>query len=343
MKKLRRIRSSIVGPVTLFVISLVLMVALLVLWNVVLAVDYQHIRDLATRAEEEGSAFHWTFIALGSALFAAVISLLSILGAQLFGEIRYSQRLGGFVATFTHELNSPLASIKLFAQTLSRSEMPREEQLRFLDLILADVDRLGSQISNVLRAAQVDRPDGLQLVPEVVDLYAYLVDFAATRQAAVERLEGDIRIGMADGPAAMGRPSVQVDKLVFRQALDNLIDNSIKYRRPGEPVRIELAIDTKAGGWVGVEVRDNGRGIEPEHLGRVFDRFSRLEERTDAVRKQGTGLGLWIVHAIVDSHGGHVEAHSEGPNRGTTMRMELPEVPPAVEPAGSRSVEGATT
>lgn len=325
---------------TLFVISLVLMVALLVLWNVVLAVDYQYIRQLAERAEEAGEAFHWTFIALGSVLFVAVISLLSILGAQLFGEIRFSQRLGGFVATFTHELNSPLASIKLFAQTLRKSELPREEQLRFLDLILADVDRLGVQISNVLCAAQVDSPHGLRLVTECVDLHAYLVEFAAARGAAAERLENEVTIVLSDGPAATGRPSVQIDRLVFRQALDNLVDNAIKYRRSGQPARIELAITPASVGWVGLEVRDDGRGIEVEHLERVFDRFSRLEEPRDAARKQGTGLGLWIVHAIVDSHGGHVEALSEGPGKGTTVRIELPEVPLLPEAPSQRTREG---
>ena len=195
----------------------------------------------------------------------------------------------------------------------------------------------------MLRAAQVDRSDGLQIVTEVVDLHAYLLEFAAARQAAVERLEGNIRIEMADGPAATGRPSVQIDKLVFRQALDNLIDNSIKYGRPGEPVRIELALDTKAAGWVGLEVRDNGRGIASENLGRVFHRFSRLEEPSGAVRKQGTGLGLWIVHAIVDTHGGHVEAYSAGVGKGSTVRLELPEVPPLAEVAASSPVEEVAT
>lgn len=328
--QLRRIRSSLRGPVTLFVVCLVLMLALLVLWNVVLAVDYAHIKELATRAEEETGTFHWTFIALGSAFFVAVISLLSILGAQLFIEIRLTQRLSDFIATFTHELNSPLASIKLFAQTMRRSELPRAERERFLDLIVADVERLRGQISNVLRAAAVDSPVGLKLVREPVDLHAYLLEFVAARHAAAERLPGEVSVTLSDGPAATGRPTVDLDKQIFRHALDNLVDNSIKYAQRGEPLRVELAICDAPVGWVGLEVRDTGRGIQPENLKHVFDRFSRLDQRGEA-RTQGTGLGLWVVHAVVDAHGGHVEALSDGPGKGTTIRIELPETPATQE------------
>ncbi len=323
------------------------MVALLVLWNVVLAVDYQHIRELAQRAsaEEEGGGFHWTFIAAGSAIFVAVISLLSILGAQLFIEIRLTQRLADFIATFTHELNSPLASIKLFAQTLRRSELSRDEQERFLDLILADVDRLRGQISNVLRAAQADRPVGLKLAAEPVDLHEYLLAFAKACQVAAERLPGEVTIQLADGPAATGRPRVVLDSQLFRHALDNLVDNAIKYARPGEPQCIEIAITPAPVGWVAFEIRDTGRGIHKDDLVAIFDRFRRIEQRPGESRTQGTGLGLWVVHAVVDAHGGRVEALSDGLDKGATIRVELPESVPAIggSQAESEAAQGAET
>jgi two-component system, OmpR family, sensor histidine kinase SenX3 len=306
------------------------MVALLVLWNVVLAVDYQHIRELAQRAsaEAEGRGFQWTFIASGSAIFVAVICLLSILGAQLFIEIRLTQRLADFIATFTHELNSPLASIKLFTQTLRRSELSRDEQERFLDLILADVDRLRGQISNVLRAAQADRPVGLKLAADVVDLHEYLLAFTKARQAAAERLPGDVTVELADGPGATGRPRVNLDSQLFRHALDNLVDNAIKYARQGEAQRVEIAIAPAPVGWVAFEVRDTGRGIHKDDLVAIFDRFRRIEQRPGESRTQGTGLGLWVVHAVVDAHGGQVEAQSDGLDKGATIRVELPEAAP---------------
>ena len=317
---LRQIR-SLRGPVILFVIALVLVVALLVLWNVVLAVDYQRIKELAREAESQGGAFHWTFIALGSALFVMTIILLSVLGAQLISEIKQSQRLAAFIATFTHELNSPLASIKLFTQTLRKPGLKQEEQERFLDLILSDVERLRAQISNVLRAAQVDGPVGLRTNPEVTDLNVWLEDYVAARRLGLERTGGDVRLAFAAGPPA----SVFLDRALFRQVIDNLLDNSVKYARPdagGVSVQVVVCQGSRLE-TVAVEVRDDGCGVHEQDLERIFERFGRAE-RGQPARCQGTGLGLWVVRTLVEAQGGEVWAASPGLGQGTTIRVELP-------------------
>lgn len=337
MKKAWQLRQSrsLRGPVSLFVVALVLVVALLVLWNVVLAVDYQRIRELAREAEQQGGGFHWTFIALGSALFVTTIVLLSVLGAQLISEIRASQRMASFIATFTHELNSPLASIKLFAQTLRKSGLKPEEQERFLDLILTDVERLRGQISNVLRTAQVDAPIGLQTAPEPTDLNAWLDDLVTARRQGFERTEGGVRLRFAPGPPAL----VRLDRTLFRQVVDNLLDNAVKYARPrAGGVAVEVVVcagsheDT-----VAVEVRDDGCGVHEQDLERIFERYGRAE-RGQPTRCQGTGLGLWVVRTLVEAHGGEVWATSPGPERGTTVRVELPAL---VVPAAARAPEEA--
>src|SRR5439155_15798552 len=106
--------------------------------NVVLVNDYRQIRELAERAPQ-GAAFHWTVLALGSFLFLSVVVLLSILASQLFSEIRWNERQQNFIASVSHELNSPLSSIKLYARTL-RGEVTPDDRARFLQVILADVD-----------------------------------------------------------------------------------------------------------------------------------------------------------------------------------------------------------
>ncbi len=310
--------------------GLVLVVALLILWNVVLTVDYQRIRELTAQAEETGAGFHWTFLALGTVCFITIIVLFSILGAQLFIQIRYNQRLASFVATFTHELNSPLASIKLFAQTLRRPDLSAADRERFLSMILTDVERLRAQLSNVLRTAQVDSPHGLQIAPEPTDLREYLEAFVAERRVVAERTDAGAELSLTDGFS----PWVSVDRHVMRQALDNLVDNALKYRRPEAPVRVGLALEeTELRGEpaVALEVRDDGCGIEKEALRRVFDRFQRGQalDGEGARRSQaGTGLGLWIVAAIVDAHQGQVEARSAGAGKGTTIRIVLPQASP---------------
>ncbi|MEO1088783.1 MAG: histidine kinase dimerization/phospho-acceptor domain-containing protein, partial [Acidobacteriota bacterium] len=128
---------SLKGPVILFVIVLVLMLTLAVLWSAVLVHDYQLLRNVAGEAP-----FHWTFIALGSLLFVTIIVLSSILSAQLFAQIRWRQRQSNFISSVSHELNSPLSSIRLFAQTLRQPDLALEDRLRFVSKIVTDVDRL---------------------------------------------------------------------------------------------------------------------------------------------------------------------------------------------------------
>lgn len=315
---LRQIR-SVKGPAALFVVSLVCVVALLVLWNVGLGISYRRLKELAT-ADQAGGAFHWTFIGVGSGLFVTTIALLSVLGGQLISEIRQSQRTATFIATFTHELNSPLASIKLFAQTLRRGGLEPAQHDRFLSLILEDVERLRGRISNVLRAAQLDSPLGLETALEEVELNAWLEDHFAARRLGLERV-GAARLDVEPGAPAL----VVVDKALLRQALDNLLDNAIKYARPdqgGARVRVVVLPGSRPE-HVAIEVRDEGVGIHAGDLERIFERFKRAEQGPQT-RCQGTGLGLWVVRTIVEALDGEVWATSPGPDKGTTIRIELP-------------------
>lgn len=314
-------------PATLFVIALILVVALTILWNVVLSRDYLRIQALAARAAaEEGGAFHWTFIAIGSVFFIAIISLLSVLGAQLFGEIRMNQRQSAFIATVTHELNSPLASIKLYAQTLKNPGLAPEERARFLDTLLADVERLRALIANVLRAAQVDS-EKVTLLVERVELREHLAAYVAEVRAAIEKRAPGSRIALReDGPS----PEVDLDAPLFRHVLDNLVDNALKYAKAGR-ASIEVAIVPAppprlpvVPPRVAIEFRDDGIGIPRSELARIFERFGRIEDGDPARSRQGTGIGLSIAKALVELHRGAIAAHSEGPGRGATIRIELP-------------------
>jgi signal transduction histidine kinase len=311
----QRLRRSITLPVILFTIVLVAVVTLTVLWHVVLFKDWAQIRELAQQAQAGGQSFHWALLALGSALFIAVVVLLSILASQLFSEIRWNDRQQNFIASVSHELNSPLSSIKLFAQTL-RKPVSEEERKKFLEFILSDVDRLAQLIGNILRAAQIEE---LPARLEPVALGRYLEAYAAEIDSLFARRErGDtLRLEKI-------APEVQValDRALFRQVLDNLVDNATKYCRGGR-VALDVSVRTSRSGWVLLDVRDDGLGLPPNELNRIFDRFYRIEGDSQRSRK-GTGLGLFIVRSIVDAHGGSIHATSEGPGRGSTFTIELP-------------------
>ncbi len=302
------------GPITLFIIVMVLTVTLGVLWNVVLVHDYQKLRELAVQS----GAFHGTFVALGSALFLTIIVLSSILGAQLIGHIRWSQRQSNFIASVSHELNSPLSSIKLFAQTLRQPELAIEDRRNFAEKILFDVERLSRLITNILRAAEVDnRGEELLVLPREVELRAYLQDYLKDAEALHK--EDDLRLTLAGDSEAW----VDLDRMMFRQVLDNLIDNAVRYRGPTPP-RVEIHV---LGGepWVRLSVTDHGVGVPASELPKLFDRFFRVEKAGGApAARRGTGIGLYVVRSIVAAHGGKVSASSAGPGEGTTIRITLP-------------------
>lgn len=304
----RRVRRnvSIWRPAILFALVLVFAVVLTVLWNVVLVQDYRALRE----AVGEG-AFHGVYIALGSTLFVAIIVLASILGVQLLTSLRWSQRQSNFVASVGHELNGPLTSIKLFAQTLQREGVADADRQRFVTRILDDADRLSRLIANILRAAEVDNRGAVVAVePTEVDFAAYLRDYVADA-ALVHAGRIELTLDVAN------EAWVEIDPVMFRQVLDNLVDNAIRYR--GErPARLEFRLGRRAG-EVELEAADEGIGIPPARLPRIFDRFYRVGEGG-----AGLGIGLSVVRAIVRSHGGTIGARSPGPGQGTVVWVRLP-------------------
>jgi signal transduction histidine kinase len=307
-KRLRKF--SLRVPVTLFVIVLVCALTLTALWNVILVEDYQTIREAtADRAE-----FHWAYIALGSLLFLAVIVLSTILSVRLIRHVRWSQRQSGFVASVSHELNSPLTSIKLFAQTLRQESLTAADRASFVGKILFDVERLKRIIANILRAAEVDnRGAALPVALQTVDLRSYLEDYLEDARAVHgEKLA-----------AALTAEDVflEIDPMMFRQVLDNIVDNAVRYRGTG---RAEISCRLhRRNGHAELDITDRGVGIAPDRLGRIFERFGGSDNPASGNRR-GMGIGLFIVRSIVHGHGGTVSAASEGPGRGTRIVIALP-------------------
>ncbi|MEM7263300.1 MAG: ATP-binding protein [Planctomycetota bacterium] len=311
MPELRR-RFSIRGPIALVVVVLVLIVTLTVLWNVTLVHDYQQLKELAV---QESIAFHGTMIAIGSVLFISIIVLSCILAVQLVHNVRWAQRQSEFIASVSHELNSPLASIKLFAQTLRQDDIPPEVRADFVQKILIDVERLGHQVSNILRTAELDHGhEDPRLALELVELRSAIEPMVEHVLAvAGDRLAVTIE---SEGPIW-----VKIDDLAFRQVIDNLLENSVRYRG-GERANVEITLRRQRDRAV-ITVNDDGVGLPPLEAEKIFDRFYRVE--SDIGRpKRGMGIGLHVVRSILAAHLGSVHAHSPGMGLGLTITMSLP-------------------
>ena len=297
----------------LFALVLVCAIVLTVLWNVVLVEDYNTINALVG-----GHApLHTAYIVVGSFLLLAIIVLSTTLSVELFASLRWTQRQSNFLASVSHELKSPLASIRLFAQTLSQPNLSDEDRDRFAGKILIDADRLNHIIANILFAAEADRrKDALTVAPGELNFLEYLRGYVEeARTIYADKLEIEL-VGE--------EVFVEIDPIMFRQVLDNLVDNAIRYRGK-HAAHVELRL-VAVGPWTELQVVDRGIGIPPERLENIFERFYQIEEGRPPTGRLGMGIGLNVVRSIVKSHKGTVGARSEGRDTGTTVWIRLPTI-----------------
>jgi signal transduction histidine kinase len=256
---------------------------------------------------------------LGVIFFALLIAGMIVNTSFLVREIRRNEQHDSFINAVTHELKTPIASIRLYLQTLQHRDVDEAQRREFYRLMLDDTDRLMGTVDQVLKAGEAGHKRQDRRIPvDFSGLVRECVEVArASHHLAPESLRYEQSVN--HGPAA----GVLGDSEELRAAVSNLLDNAVKYS--GERVEILVRLDTPDEKRVTVSVRDRGVGIKAEELKRIFKRFYRVSNRSLSHVK-GTGLGLFIVRAIARKHGGRVFAESEGEGRGTTMVLELPRV-----------------
>lgn len=257
--------------------------------------------------------------------FGIIFSLVILAGVVLntiflVREVRRSEQHDAFINAVTHELKTPVASIRLYLETLQRRDLDPERRQEFYRVMLQESDRLVRLVEQVLQAAQVPRRRLLHKEP--VDLRGLAQECLSVARAQHRIPPAALRfedlLPPADSATVLGDPQE------LKTAVLNLIDNAIKYSGPGVDVTVQLA--SVEGGRVALRVRDRGIGISPAELKRVFRRFYRIPGAV-ALRVKGTGLGLFIVSSVARKHGGRVFAESEGPGRGSTFTLQLPLTP----------------
>jgi two-component system sensor histidine kinase SenX3 len=262
-------------------------------------------------------------LALGLILFPLVIAGLVLNTIFLVREVRRTEQHDAFINAVTHELKTPVASIRLYLETLERRELPQEKRREFYRVMIDDSDRLLQLIEQVLQAGRTSARAVVlhQVRVDLRDTVRECLDLARMRHhLEPEALSYSDRLGNPRQATVLGDP----DEL--KAALSNLVDNAIKYSNNGVHVDVELTpVDERR---VAIRVTDQGIGISPGELKRIFRRFYRIPEAV-AMRIKGTGLGLFIVSSIARKHGGRVFAESSGPGRGSTFTLQLPVAPPA--------------
>lgn len=263
-------------------------------------------------------AFHWRSVAavvLGIVLFGILIAVLTLNTIFLVREIRRSEQHDSFINAVTHELKTPITSIKLYLETLQSRPVEDEQRREFYGVMLEDVGRLLGTVEQVLKAGQVVQSRPLRrLRVDVREVLTECVELARRRHYLPD---GQMRL---ESFAGTDSPRVLGDAEELRIAFSNILDNAVKYSTRTVDIRAELL---QEGGDLLVRVSDHGVGIPPAELKRIFRRFYRVPLRS-AMNIKGTGLGLFLVKSIARRHGGDAFAYSDGLGKGATITIRLP-------------------
>lgn len=301
-----------------------LSIALLVGWILVIVQNISITEQVAQNA--------W-LLALGSASFLVIMTVLVLFSIFLVREIRMVNRQTRFIDSVTHEFKSPLASLKLCLGTLDREDLAADQRLGVRRMMVDDVERLSLLIDDVLEANRLSHARDVHSLQEVP-----LADLVETCAAGIRRYykqgPGAIRVNVPRDLILL------TDRAVLEIVIKNLLDNAVKYSL-GLERPVEVTVDARSDGrHLHLKVRDRGVGIPTKHLKRVFERFYRVPDETVRAR-HGTGLGLYVVALLVRLLGGKLRAHSDGIGSGAVLEVRFPERKRKAARASSRAVEGS--
>lgn len=299
-------RRSFLPRITVGVILMLLVLALAVGWQVMLW--------SGLGSEGEGfSTREALFLIFGTIFFVLVMIGLVGLFTWLLQEMGYNRRQRDFLDAVTHEMKTPIASFRLYLDTLLKHDPEPAKRIEFLEIMSDDLDRLDRTVEHVLAAARAEERGRSQLRGRV-DLRDLLSECVGELRQR-HHLDEEAVFVVGQGTAAVRGDAAELN-LVFR----NLLENAVKYS--DDPVEIRIGIDATRDGRVRIEIADRGVGIPPRELRKIFRRFYRVGrdvQRTVA----GLGLGLFVVRSLVQRQGGRVVAQSEGAGTGSRFVVTL--------------------
>jgi two-component system, OmpR family, sensor histidine kinase SenX3 len=271
---------------------------------------------------------------IGVPFFLLLIAGVILNTIFLVREVRRNERHDSFLNAVTHELKTPVASIRLYLETLQSREVPEAKRREFYGIMLADSERLLATVEQVLKAGEIGQRTGNQVrLPMAFDEVV-----RDSIRSALQRYHLDQSAITLTTPEHVPELSVRGNPDDLHTAVLNILDNAIKYSPQPPQIQVRLSLEGEA--WIMLSVTDQGLGIAPAHLKRIFRRFYRVPAR-NVLKVKGTGLGLFLVRTIARQHGGDASAESPGEGHGATILLQLPraltpEAKPAETPAWAR-------
>jgi len=284
-------------PVALNVVLMSLNVVLMVVWIVLLA-QYKS----------------WATLTVGTIAFSVILVGLVFYLVLTIKEIRLNQRQSNFVDSVTHELKSPIASLRLYLETLQMRKLDENRRTEFYDVMETELTRLDQLINQLLEVGRLDAI-GQESKPEDIELETLLKKCAESacthHKCAIEDVfHFDIQPAIINGR-----------RLVLEMIFRNLLDNAVKYA--AETPQVVVQVEVKTRGRVITRISDNGDGVEPDIRKKIFRMFYRAGSELERTQT-GTGLGLYIVRTLTHLLKGHVSVHDKPDGQGSIFEVELP-------------------
>jgi signal transduction histidine kinase len=257
-------------------------------------------------------------LVLGIIFFGLIIAGLIVYTVFLVREIHKNEQQDSFLNAVTHELKTPIASIRLYLETLESRQLSEAQRREFYRIMLEDTDRLTGTVEQVLKAGEARHASNKKNWQEV-DFSGIVLETVELTRVRHHLPPDELRFGVQPQEKLLMKGNPQE----LRTAVFNLVENAVKYSSKQKDIVVDVLtpdIDTLV-----LQIRDHGVGIPHSELKRIFKRFYRVSNSASG-RVKGTGLGLFIVRSIARRHGGEAFAQSEGSGRGSTFTLRLPRV-----------------
>jgi signal transduction histidine kinase len=302
-------------PIMVFIGIQVAWIVLMAIWinwylqnNLAIKEFAQEIRPDLFTAE-----IQWLILFEGCFLMLLILAGVYVIFVYWNKQNRLNQMQSNFVASVSHELKSPLASIQLYLETLKYQNISKEEEKDFVETMLSDTQRLSELIDNILQSSKAD-PKSMALQFQPVNLGTFLGEVIKGHKRQLEEKKCLVDLKLEDSPI------MNLDQKALRMVFNNLISNAIRYSPVGSSLNIYLHKNAKY--WE-VGFKDQGFGFEKKDIKKVFRKFYRVQNE-DTQNIEGAGLGLFISSEIVKNHKGRLKVSSPGRGRGSIFSVLLP-------------------
>lgn len=304
---------SLINPLFAFIGIQLAWIILVAGWLYWVLGSHRKLRALAEKYSPEllTGGPDWVILAEGLLLLVAI--LIGVYVIFLFwsrqAALLREQKL--FISQVTHELKSPLASLQLHLETIRRHQPPPERMAAFLETMMGDAARLNGLIDNLLSASRVEQ-ENWELHRQNTNFSAFVERYFRSRQFTLPRA-GKLTLEIEPKLHAM------IDRDAMETVFRNLLENAILYSDGPPDITVRLHGEE---GHCHLDIADRGRGIEARDQRKIFNMFYRVRRKDENIR--GSGLGLFIVRANIEKHGGQISVESAGAGKGTTFQIVLP-------------------